>query len=226
MSVKPGIHIAFAIWAAAFTLTAVAIGFVIDAPRLLLLERHHARTSGTVTRVIPNSHGQVVVRYSVKGLTYEQSFGPSSRHEGETVPVYYYPQSPDISEISDPSDVLTDNMPAWIATSLLFSFFVLGCVFALRRPSLWGVPTHVIPPKVICVAVAAVGVLSVAHTIQLRGLNAWVALWGSLQLAGIAFLLQASWPRGTGWRQMVRSGRFWIAMLLFVAGFSLDILTA
>jgi hypothetical protein len=63
--------IIFAGAAMGFTSMATAIGFIIDAPHLFLLQRHHAETVGRLAQFISNGHGSVAIEYAVGGTSYK-----------------------------------------------------------------------------------------------------------------------------------------------------------
>ena len=94
------IFVLIAVPTLAFVAMATAIGLVIDAPHLFLLERHHAETVGQVVRLVPESHGAIEIRYSVAGITHFRRTQPYVNRlltEGDSVPVYYYPPDPTVA---------------------------------------------------------------------------------------------------------------------------------
>jgi hypothetical protein len=129
--------ILFAASALGFAGVAVGIGFVIDAPHLFLLRRHHAQTTGKVTRLLPNSHGAIEFTYSVDGATYSRITSPYgiSRVEGLAVPVYYYPDDPRIAFTAPAGDILDGQLPSWIAAAWLGALFGFAVGWSLTTPS-------------------------------------------------------------------------------------------
>jgi hypothetical protein len=121
-----------------FAVIGTAIAFVIDAPHLLLLEHQHAETVGRVIRLVPNSHGLVEIGYSVDGRTYVRSVPPFGvadlpLGEGKAVPVYYYPSDPAIAFLAPSGTILKEQLPSWIAGSLLGSCFGVVVVFQVWK---------------------------------------------------------------------------------------------
>ncbi|MBI2679840.1 MAG: hypothetical protein HYX25_02395 [Candidatus Solibacter usitatus] len=117
----------FAGAALGFVSLATAIGFIIDAPRLLILYFHHAETTGRIVRVIPNSHGLTEIAYSVDGTPYKRSvpfYWVSDAHtQGESVRIYYDPNDPSVASAAPADQILTGQLPSWIGGSVLGSVF-------------------------------------------------------------------------------------------------------
>jgi len=147
------------VWTLSFCSMAIIIGLVIDAPHLLLLEYKHAETNGEVTRTFPEEHGQVEVEYIVAGKTYRDAFAPHLHMrifaKGDSIRVYYSPKDPTTAFIAPPGEILAEQMPAWIAGSLLMSTGVIAAVLIFWSPA---APFHrfsrlVSSPKVLSAAV-------------------------------------------------------------------------
>jgi hypothetical protein len=105
-----------------FLFMAAAIGFIIQAPRLMILRLHHASTTGRVVRVIPNSHGLTEIAYSVHGTQYTREvpgYWVSPQKPGEPLWIYYDPIDPRVAAAAPADQILIGQFPAWIAVSLL-----------------------------------------------------------------------------------------------------------
>jgi hypothetical protein len=115
--------IAGVVWLLSFGGALTVIGFVIDAPGLLRLQHQHAEVQGEVTRLLPETHGLVEVRYAVAGTVYKRALRPNRNPvlEGTKVAVYYSPQDPGVAVIGPPADALATELPSWLAGSLLCS---------------------------------------------------------------------------------------------------------
>ena len=108
-----------------FISLATAIGLVIDVPRLLILHFHHAETTGRVIRAIPNSHGLTEIAYSVRGTQYNREVpGYWVPQAGsEPIRVYYNPNEPSIAAAVPADEILSGQLPSWIAGSALGAVF-------------------------------------------------------------------------------------------------------
>ena len=117
-----------------FVSLAVAIGFVIDAPHLLILHFNHSQTTGRIVRVIPNSHGLTEIAYSVGATEYTRKVpfywidGPTTQR-GPLL-IYYDPHDPSIASGAPPDEILSGQFPSWTAGSALGAVFG---VFATRN---------------------------------------------------------------------------------------------
>ena len=89
-----------------------------------------------VIRLLPESHGMVDVRYVVADVTYQRTFAPhlqsSLISKGASVRVYYWPEDPNVAVIAPPAEILTEQLPSWLAGSLLISVGVVAAVLARR----------------------------------------------------------------------------------------------
>jgi len=129
-------------WLLSLCLLATIIGFAIDAPHLVLLQREHAETSGRVTRVLPGGHSGVEVAYVVADRAYVRPFFPYLQDgraaKGDSVRIYYSPQDPAIAFIAPPGEILEGQIPSWIAGSILGSLGITAMALALAaRLSRW-----------------------------------------------------------------------------------------
>jgi hypothetical protein len=110
-----------------FVSLATAIGFAIDAPHLLSLHLRHAETTGRVVRVIPNRHGLTEIEYSVHGTPYKRdvpSYWVSRPYtQGEPLRIYYDPNDPSVASAAPADEILTGQLPSWIAGAALGSVF-------------------------------------------------------------------------------------------------------
>jgi hypothetical protein len=110
-----------------FIILAAAIGLVIDAPHLLILHFNHAQTTGHIIRVIPNSHGLTEIAYSVGGTAYKRDvpfyWVPDSDARPEPLRVYYSPRDPSIASAVPADEILSGQLPSWIAGSALGAVF-------------------------------------------------------------------------------------------------------
>jgi hypothetical protein len=117
-----------------FASIATAMGFAIDVPHLLRLHRHSAETTGRVIQVIPNSHGLTGIEYSVEGTSYKREvpgyWVPFPHTKGEPIRVYYDPNDPSVASAVPADEVLTGQLPSWIAGSMLGS--LIGAAAALN----------------------------------------------------------------------------------------------
>jgi len=117
-----------------FICLATAVGFVIDAPHLLKLHFSHAQTTGRIVRVIPNSHGLTEIAYSVGGIPYTRDvpfyWVAEPNDSAATVRIYYDPRDPSIASAAPADEILSGQLPSWIAGSVLGSVFGM---FAARR---------------------------------------------------------------------------------------------
>jgi hypothetical protein len=110
-----------------FISLATAVGLVIDVPHLLILHIHHAETTGRVIRVVPNSHGLTEIAYSVRGTQYDREvpgyWVPYSQAGIEPIRVYYNPNEPSIAAAIPADEILSGQLPSWIAGSALGAVF-------------------------------------------------------------------------------------------------------
>jgi hypothetical protein len=217
-----------ALWILSFCLMATVIGFVSDAPQLLLLEHNHAETLGEVTRLLPASHGLVEVRYVVAGSTYQGTFAPhlQSRRidEGDSVRVYYSPRDPKDASIFPPDEILAEQLPSWLAGSLLLSVGLVAAVLTLWNPNpafrrISGLLTS---PKLLSAGVT-VGVAS-GFLLSLFWATPSIVkvVAASLVLCGCALFLRLAWRQRLSWTDMFRSMEFWIAFALAISGNIID----
>jgi hypothetical protein len=130
--------ILFAGAALGFASSATAIGFAIDVPRLLRLHFHSAETTGRIIQLIPNSHGLAEIEYSIQGTSYKREvpgyWVPFPHMQGKPIRVYYDPNDPSVASAVPADEVLTGQLPSWIAGSMLGSLF--GAAVALNARSI------------------------------------------------------------------------------------------
>jgi hypothetical protein len=50
--------------------------------------------------------------------------------------VYYWPEDPNVAVIAPPSEILTEQLPSWLAGSFLVSVVVVAAVLTLRGSGL------------------------------------------------------------------------------------------
>jgi hypothetical protein len=102
-------------------------GLVVDAPHLLILHFNHAQTTGRVIKVFPNSHGLTEIAYSVGGTSYTRDvpfyWVPDSDVRPQPLRVYYSPRDPSIASAVPANEILSGQLPAWIAGSALGAVF-------------------------------------------------------------------------------------------------------
>jgi hypothetical protein len=214
-------------WILAFCLMAGIVGAVIDAPQLLLLQHEHAETLGEVTRLLPENHGLVEVRYLVGGAPYQRTFAPhlQSRRidEGESVLVYYSPRHPENASIYPPADILTEELPSWMSGSLLLSVGLVVAIFTISRPSPLRSFTHrLISPRVVSAGMTIGVTGGVILSLLLGRLRVIKFLPAALVLFGCGIFLTLAWRRKLIWADLFRSGAFWIAFGLAVLGNVVD----
>lgn len=71
---------------------------------LYKLNRAHGETKGVITVSLPNSHGSVMVHYSVSGVACDRVIGgPAPLGPGDAVKVYHSLDDPKLSQVSEPS---------------------------------------------------------------------------------------------------------------------------
>jgi hypothetical protein len=91
----------------------------------------------------PENHGVVEVRYVVAGTPYQGTFFPYLKDrpiaKGESVHLYYWPHDPSIAFMVPPEEALAEELPSWIAGSLLGS---LGITAGVRF--LWGMLARIL----------------------------------------------------------------------------------
>ena len=212
------------LWMLSFGLMIVVIGLAIDGPHLLLLQRRHAETVGEVVRLLPESHGMVEVRYLVANVTYKRAFPPhlqrSRINEGDSVRVYYRPEDPNVAVIAPPSEILTEQLPSWLAGSLLISVGVVVAVLALRGPGILSrcFPGRMFSARIIS-AGATVGVLvGLLLSMYAGTLSAAKLVGGAFVISGCVILLRLTWVQYLSWAGLLRSRAFWAALGLAVIG--------
>jgi hypothetical protein len=213
-----------AIWLLSFCLMATAIAFAIDAPQLILLCHEHAETSGEVIRFLPQTHGLVEVRYTVAGTVFRHAFSShlevNTIVEGGPVRVYYSPHDPATAVIAPPAEVLSEQLPSWLAGSLLASTGIFVGILILWSST---APFHsfavwAVSPRVLSAAVTT-GVLGGIVMAVLTGtLSTAKAVGGVFVVGGCAVFMELAWRRRLSWDGLVRSGAFWIAVALVLAG--------
>jgi len=110
-----------------FISLATAIGFIIDAPHLLILHFNHGQTTGRIVRIIPNSHGLTEIAYSVGGITYTRDvpfyWVAEPKTQRQPLQIYYDPHGPSIASAAPADEVLSGQLPFWIAGSALGAVF-------------------------------------------------------------------------------------------------------
>jgi hypothetical protein len=110
-----------------FISLATAIGLVIDAPHLLILYFNHSQTTGRIIRVIPNSHGLTEISYSVGGTEYKRDvpfyWVPDLDTPRKPLRVYYDPRNPSLAAAVPADEILSGQLPSWIAGSALGAVF-------------------------------------------------------------------------------------------------------
>ena len=123
-----------------FISLATAIGFVIDAPHLLILHFNHSQTTGRIIRVLPNSHGLTEIAYSVGGIEYKRDvpfyWVPNLDAPREPFRVYYDPHDPSLAAAVPADEILSGQLPFWIAGSGLdavFGAFAAGNIVRYLR---------------------------------------------------------------------------------------------
>lgn len=211
-------------WLLSFGVMAIVIGFAMDMPRVLLLQRAHAETSGQVTRLLPDNHGLVRVRYLVAGAAYEGTFPPYVQgrrvDKGDVVRVYYSPRDPAVAFIAPPDEVLSDRLPFLVVASLLGSVGLTAGALAmwnpravLHRPCVW-----VISPRILSAGVT-VGVLGgLVSSLYSGTLDTAKSVGGAFVVCGCAVFLTLAWRHRLSWAALLRSGAFWIAVALVIVG--------
>src|SRR5260370_18546807 len=124
------------LWILCFCLIASIIGFVIGAPVLFLVNYERGETTGEVTRLLPDTHGLVEVKYSVAAVSYRRGFRPSGKEneiaERAYVHVYYWRRDPSIAFIAPPYEILEEEYPAWVITALAGATTTMLGLLALR----------------------------------------------------------------------------------------------
>ena len=93
-------------------------------------------TSGTVTRLVPDSHGCVEIRYTVGKRGYIETLRPYVENDtsvGASVAVYYSPNDPQIAYTAPPADVLAEEWPGWLGFALIMSFPITYALPQLGR---------------------------------------------------------------------------------------------
>jgi hypothetical protein len=124
---QPKMFVMIAGAALGFISLATAIGFIIDAPHLLMLHFNHAQTTGRIVRVIPNSHGLTEITYSVGGITYTRDvpfyWVAEPNTQRQPLRIYYDPHDPSIASAVPADEILSGQLPFWIAGSLLGAVF-------------------------------------------------------------------------------------------------------
>ncbi len=202
---------------------AIMFAFIIDAPHLLLLERQHADTMGRVIRLVPDSHGQIEIKYSVGGVTYRQTVPVYGILPpviaGQPVPVYYYPPDPVVVFTAPPEEVFEEQRPSWVVFSMFGAF--CGAIVALNsmRRSRGRIERYlsVRGPKLLSAAIS-IGVLGSALFSAFFGTLGVARIVGEiLVLSGCAVFVNLAWRRKLTWSQLLRSRQFWIAAALVVA---------
>lgn len=114
-----------------FIALATAWGLAIDVPHLLILHFNHEQTTGRVIKVFPNSHGLTEITYTVGGTLYTRDvpgyWVPYSDALPEPLRVYYSPRDPSIAAAVPADEILSGQLPAWVAGSALGAVFgVIG----------------------------------------------------------------------------------------------------
>ena len=124
-----------------FITLAVAIGLIIDVPHLLILHFNHAQTTGRIIRIIPNSHGLTEIAYSVGDTTYKRDVPfywiPDSDAGPEPLRVYYSPRDPSIASAVPADEILSGQLPSWIAGSALGAVFGAFAARSLYTDQRW-----------------------------------------------------------------------------------------
>jgi len=119
------------LWFAGALLVAFGIG-QFNVPLLYRLTRRGVKTCGTVTGFEPNNHRTVHYSYRVNDKTYsgaqEGGVGgeaSASSNDCEGNVVFYLPERPDVSCISDPAPMLKNEIITVILAMLFIPSFLL-----------------------------------------------------------------------------------------------------
>jgi hypothetical protein len=106
------------------------------------LNKYGVATTGVAREQKP--HEQLVYLFEVKKHTYKglgrNDVGPPSFLHlwiGDTVPVYYLPEAPEVNCLGDPKQLYSDELSYVITGSLIFSSMIVAAIaFRLRhKPS-------------------------------------------------------------------------------------------
>jgi hypothetical protein len=215
----------FASWCCLIVLLWSLIGSAVGVPRLLKLRKHHNITPGLVIKTIPYSHGKVVVRYMVNGSEYVREFAPYPFETGDELEVFYWPDDPSISEISDPTDRLVVQIPFAVGATILLSVpFVISFVAFKRRGVMFWPPSLAVDPRVTSTFVSVGVIAGRVSSIMLKRFDALRAAGDLLMIAASVVFLHATWARRLKWGELLKSKSFWSAVLLGVLGNLLTIL--
>jgi hypothetical protein len=111
------------------------LGLVLSLPMALLnlpdyipLSMDHRTTEGTITKLEPENHNSVYYQFVIGGQTYE---GAETRANefvngvGRKITVFYHPKSPAKSSISQPYDLLVNELITLGLIVLIFPGLVL-----------------------------------------------------------------------------------------------------
>ncbi len=126
------------VWLLTFCAAAIFVASEDNLPNLFRLRHEHAEIAGKVTRLVPLSHGQVEVEYTVSAMAYKNTFEPGHPvAEGESVRVYYSPGDPTIAVIAPPAEMLTDRLAGLYVISMLLSATLTVMIFSAWRRCSW-----------------------------------------------------------------------------------------
>lgn len=121
------------IWIGLVTCLFVVLSLVAGVPQLIKLSAHSAVTTGTVIATKPKEHGSVTVAYPVNGKFSVQVFTPYSLHVGDEVKVYYLPSKVETAVLSEPKQMLREQIAPALAASVVFGSIAAVVVAILRR---------------------------------------------------------------------------------------------
>jgi hypothetical protein len=104
-----------------------------DLPSFWSLTRHYTVTSGEVIDVRKGKHPTVEIRYRSGGVLVTRAFPAYARAApGDSVPVYYSTQDPSSASLAPPSEIWAQDLPHYIAMSLILSLLITFGMFRVE----------------------------------------------------------------------------------------------
>lgn len=104
-----------------------------DLPSFWSLIRHYTVAPGEVIGVHKGKHPTVEIRYRSGGVLVTRTFPAfAGAASGDSVPVYFSTQEPSNASLAPPSEIWAQDLPPYIAMSLVLSLLITFAMFRVE----------------------------------------------------------------------------------------------